>query len=157
MKPISLLIVLLQLLFAASTAFCQVNIFRPEIIAQIPSPLTTNENQPITIELKNFIVVDGDPLPVYPSGFTLDVLSGRNYRLDNTTVIPERNFSGRLKVPVTVNDGRFTSKKFEVQIVVNKAANVSPEITGQDDLSTEEDKAFTLKLSHLEVTDPFTL
>src|SRR5688572_10229250 len=98
MKPLPCLIVLSHffVLLTDSNSFGQINIFRPEIVSQTPSPLVTIENQSITIELKNLVVIDGDPSPVYPTGFNLDVLSGRNYRVDNLTVTPDRNFTGRL-------------------------------------------------------------
>jgi hypothetical protein len=41
-----------------------------------------------------------------------------------------------------------------VQITVDEAPNVAPEIVGQDRLETDEENAFTLRLSHLEVNDP---
>ena len=146
----------MQMLFCimAINSLAQVNIFEPEIIGQTPSPLTTTVNQPITIELTNLIVVDKDPLPVYPNGFTLDVNSGEDYDVDDETVTPDRNFTGMLTVRVRVSDGRHRSRRFDLQIFVANPENVPPVITGQGNLVTNEDISFELKLTDLKVTDP---
>ncbi len=150
-------VLLLFLLLPAINSFSQFNLFRPEIIGQTPSPLTTNINEPITIQLSNLIVLDGDALPLYPSGFTLEVDKGKNYKVDDATVTPDDNFTGRLKVPVRVNDGRFNSKRFEVEIEVAGNANARPEITGQTPLIINQEQTLTVALEHLQVNDPDNL
>ena len=45
-------------------------------------------------------------------------MQGNNYSLNENIVTPNRNFTGTLKVPVTVNDGLDESKKFDVKIEV---------------------------------------
>lgn len=138
----------------ALNSFAQLNFFRPEIVGQTPDPLITTVNQPITIELENLIVQDRDPLPVYPDGFTIDLRSGKNYSVDDVTVTPELNFTGRLKVEVRVNDGIHDSKKFNLEIEVTGSNNVIPAITGQEDLKINMGQSFEIELSHLYVTDP---
>jgi gliding motility-associated-like protein len=147
-------VLLFLFLFFSVNSFSQFNLFRPEIIGQTPSPLTTNTNEPITIQLSNLIVLDGDALPVYPNGFTVEVSEGKNYKLDDATVTPNDNFTGRLKVPVRVNDGRFNSKRFEVEIEVAGNSNARPEITGQTPLVVNQEQALTIELAHLQVNDP---
>ncbi len=45
------------------------------------TPLSTTENQPLTITLDHLTVVDsvGNPYPDYPAGFTLELFEGENY------------------------------------------------------------------------------
>lgn len=136
-------------------SLAQGNTTRPSITGQNPSPLETAINQPITIELTNLIVVDPDPQPVYPAGFTLDVDDGRNYSVNQNTVTPDRNFTGMLSVPVSVDDGRQRSRRFDLQIEVRAAdANKRPEITGQVELNIRPGESLELLLSHLIVNDP---
>ena len=71
-----------------------------------------------------------------------------------TRVTPSPNFSGNLKVPVTVNDGQNESNRFELKIEVIKGQNVAPKITGQVALSVNEGASLTIELAHLQVTDP---
>src|SRR5690606_25240117 len=117
--PIMLLnkrqLIFLFCLFPAATSLAQINIFRPEIIGQTPNPLVTTVNEPITIELTNLIVLDGDPLPVYPEGFTLEVGPGRNYEVSENVVTPAENFTGVLRVEVRVSDANFRSRPFNVR------------------------------------------
>ena len=99
----------------------------PKITGQ--SPLSVNEGASITIELSHLQVTDPDN--TYPNGFTLKLFTGNNYSLNGNTVTPSPNFSGNLKVPVTVNDGQNESNRFELKIDVIKKQNVAPKITGQ--------------------------
>jgi gliding motility-associated-like protein len=132
----------------------QANNSRPEITGQTPSPLVTTVNRPITIELTNLIVVDTDPQPVYPNGFTLELSSGRNYRINGNVVTPDQNFTGLLSVPVRVDDGRQRSRRFDVEIEVRAEANEVPEITGQVELTIRPGQSLEILLSHLTVNDP---
>lgn len=121
----------------------------PVINAQ--SQLTTNEDQSIVIKLDDLSVTDPDD--TYPTGFSLTVLPGENYTFVGNTVTPELNFNGTLSVPVTVNDGEASSNIFEVQITVNPV-NDAPVITGQVNLSTNEEQSVKIELAHLTVDDP---
>ena len=116
------------------------------------SPLSVNEGSSLTIELSHLQVTDPDNS--YPSGFTLKLFPGKDYTLNGNTVTPSPNFSGNLKVPVTVNDGQNESKRFDLKIDVIKNQNVAPKITGQSPLSVNEGASITIELSHLQVTDP---
>jgi gliding motility-associated-like protein len=115
------------------------------------SPLTTPYQTPITISPTHLKVTDPDDN--YPDGFTLKIFPGSNYTVSGTTVRPANNFSGTLKVDVTVNDGEAESNRFPLSITVSPP-NVAPVITGQVALTTKEETALTIGLSHLKVTDP---
>ncbi|HET6543225.1 MAG TPA: tandem-95 repeat protein [Chryseolinea sp.] len=153
MKPSPLLIGTIIILTVSSNSFAQLNFFRPEIVGQTPSPLRTLVNTPVTIELTNLIVTDGDAWQVYPNGYTLQVRDDRNYTVNDATVTPEWNFTGTLKVPVRVNDGAQYSRSFDLRIEVSEY-NEPPQITGQEQLATNEDNPFVLKLSDVRVNDP---
>ncbi len=146
--------VIFLLLMTASSSFSQQNRFTPEIKGQTPSPLVTKEGSSITITLGNLIVTDKDPTPVYPNGFSLEVNGGKNYKVQGATVTPDKNFSGMLKVPVEVSDGKNKSKKFDLQINVQELQNAAPQITGQSPVSMNQGASLTIVLNHLKVTDP---
>ncbi len=135
-------------------SFGQQNNSKPVIVSQTPNPLTTNKDTPVTIALSNLIVTDQDPSPVYPNGFTLEVSSGKNYKVKGTTVTPDNNFTGQLIVPVQVKDGKNKSDKFDFQINVIGSQNVAPQITGQSPLSVNQGGNLTIEFGHLTVTDP---
>src|SRR5690606_17537206 len=73
----------------------------PMIIGQLP--LSTSEEQSVTLELSHLVVVDPDN--PYPAGFSLLVSPGEHYELSGTTVTPALDFAGTLIIPVRVNDG----------------------------------------------------
>lgn len=145
---------ILPFLFVSLTvaAFGQLGVnFKPQIVGQLP--LSTNENVPITIELRDLVVLDvGD---VYPFGFSLKLYEGKDYDFEGRTVTPHKNFHGKLTVPITVNDGKDDSKKFELKITVNQADNIKPVITGQVPLplTATSGEKITIELSHLTVAD----
>lgn len=120
----------------------------PQITGQ--QPVSTNENQPFTIDFSHLTVSDVDN--GYPNGFTLLVSSGADYTVSGSTITPSPGFSGTLTVPVQVNDGQLNSNIFEMQISI-LPVNDAPVITGQVTLSTEEDVPVTILLSHLTVFD----
>lgn len=153
MRPILLVYIYVLSVAMAFDAPAQNNT-RPVIEGQVPSPLVTMVNQSIAIELTNLLVVDPDPQPVYPNGFTLDISEGRNYSVSQNTVTPDRNFTGMLKVPVRVDDGRQRSRRFEVEIDVRAEVNEAPEITGQVDLNIRPGESLEILLTHLIVNDP---
>lgn len=123
----------------------------PVITAQTPNPLTTEEDQSLTIGFGHLQVTDPDN--TYPTNFTMTVSGGTNYTVSGTTVIPASNFSGSLSVPVTVNDGAATSDPFTLQITVNPVNDI-PVITGQSTITTNESQGVQLDLSMLTVADP---
>jgi len=123
---------------------------KPKIRGQ--KPISTNEEVAVTIQLTDLEVRDPENL-FYPWGFTLKVYEGSNYTISNATVTPAVNFNGTLSVPVTVNDGKNESDKFNLQIQV-RSINDPPVITGQTSISTNEDLVFTIQLSHLVISDP---
>jgi hypothetical protein len=114
-------------------------------------PLSTPEDVPLTVVLGDLTV--DDPDNDYPTGFTLTVLPGDNYTASDGTVTPALDFSGDLSVPVVVNDGENDSQPFTLTISVLPVNDV-PVITGQVDLSTEEDTPILVTLTDLRVQDP---
>jgi len=119
----------------------------PRITAQ--SPLSTNEDTPITLVISNFTVVDPEP-----TTYTLTVApaAGTNYTVSGNTVTPNANYFGNISVPVTVSDGFLNSVVFNAQIQIIPV-NDPPVIVGQTSLSTIEDTPITLLLTDLTVTD----
>lgn len=113
--------------------------------------LQTNEEQAITLQLTDLKVTDPDS--PFPTGFSLTVLAGSNYTFAGQTVTPATNFTGTLTVSVKVNDGSVDSAPFPLQITVHPV-NDAPVITGQVALTTPEDRALTLELGNLTVSDP---
>ena len=113
-------------------------------------PVTTTEDQAVTLRLADLIVTDPDS--PFPGAFTLTVLPGTNYTVSENTVIPTANYSGALSVPVTVNDGSLTSDAYNLQVTVTPV-NDAPVINGQNALTTFEDVPIVLKLEDFQVTD----
>ena len=74
----------------------------PQITGQ--ENLMTNEDESITLQLSSLKV--SDPDNAYPTGFTLKISEGQNYSVSGLLVNPNKNFSGKLSVPVRVNDGK---------------------------------------------------
>jgi large repetitive protein len=121
----------------------------PVIIGQ--QPVSTPEDTPVTISFSDLTVLDTDNS--YPTGFTLTIVAGTDYTVSGNTITPAADFTGTLNVTVTVNDGISESAPFQFQIQVGDS-NDPPVITGQVPLSTNEEQAFALQLSHLTVVDP---
>jgi gliding motility-associated-like protein len=122
----------------------------PRITGQ--TPITINQGQSVPINFNQLTVTDPDNS--YPTGFTLTVYNGNNYSVNGTTVTPASNFSGSLKVPVSVNDGKDESNRFDLKIDVLKAQPSVPKITGQQALTVNEDGSLAIKLTDLTVVDP---
>jgi hypothetical protein len=121
----------------------------PQITGQ--ENLTINEDESITIQLSSLKV--SDPDSPFPADFTLKISEGQNYSLSGNLVKPNKNFSGKLSVPVRVNDGKNDSPLFLLQITVN-AVNDIPVITGQLPLSTPKNTVVSIDLSQLIVDRP---
>jgi gliding motility-associated-like protein len=122
----------------------------PQITGQ--TPITINQGESTTLTLSQVTVTDPDDN--YPTGFSLTVHAGSNYTFNGTTVTPAANFSGALKVPVSVNDGEAESNVFELTIDVVEAQNVAPQITGQSPISINQGQSVAITLAQLTVTDP---
>jgi len=122
----------------------------PKITGQVA--LSINQGQSLTIAFSHLVVTDSDN--TYPTGFTLTVYAGNKYSVAGNTITPEANFSGDLKVPVSVNDGQNESKKFDLKVQVNTLQNAEPKITGQVPLSISQGQSLMIAFSHLVVTDP---
>jgi gliding motility-associated-like protein len=123
---------------------------KPRIRGQ--RPLSTNEEQPITIQLTDLEVEDEDNW-FYPLGFSLQVYAGENYTVSESTVYPATNFFGELKVQVTVFDGEDYSEPFNLKISVIPV-NDLPIITGQQPLTVLNTSSLTLRVEDLIISDP---
>jgi gliding motility-associated-like protein len=123
---------------------------KPKIVGQ--DELATYEDESITILMTDLRVDDSDDW-FYPWGFSMQLYAGDNYTFEGHTVTPTSNFSGKIKVKVTVNDGRDDSNKFDLEIDVI-TVNDKPVITGHSSLEIEAGLAFTIQPEHLEVEDP---
>jgi len=124
--------------------------FKPKIKGQ--QPLSTSEEDPITIEMWHLEVEDKDDV-LYPIGFTMQLYAGTYYSFSGHAVTPEKDFTGTLTVPVTVNDGKDDSEKFDLKISVSNI-NDPPVITGQQSLGTTAGTGVKLEFAHLSVRDP---
>ena len=104
----------------------------PEITGQRPLSVREEGSLPITLEDLQVTDPDND----YPSGFSLLIQKGKNYTLSESTIIPENNFSGKLRVPVRVNDGTADSNLFNLSVTVTEV-NDAPTITGTPAVSVK--------------------
>jgi len=109
--------------------------FTVDIVVVLPSatPLITaqslliiQEDNTLPMDYSYLIVSDTDD--PYPNGFTMTILPGDNYSVDNLEITPSLNYFGFLDVGVTVNDGELTSDIFKLRIYV-APVNDAPEIT----------------------------
>ncbi len=75
-----------------------------------------DNNTSYSLDLESLIIHDVDDNSKNP--FTLKVLKGQNYTVNNTTIVPQNGFSGLLEVNVQINDGKFKSNIFPLQIQV---------------------------------------
>lgn len=80
-------------------------------------PVATDEEQPVTLTLSHFDVVDPDNS--YPAGFSLLISPGTNYTVTGETIMPAKDFFGLLTIPVRVNDGANNSPAFDFKLQVN--------------------------------------
>jgi gliding motility-associated-like protein len=112
--------------------------------------LSVKEGSPIPVLLTHLKVVDNDN--AYPDDFLLKIYDGVGYSAIGNTITPAPNFTGKLNVTVTVNDGNDESEKYDLTIQVNP--NIVPVIKGQQNLETWERQSIELELGHLIVDDP---
>jgi gliding motility-associated-like protein len=122
----------------------------PSISGQIP--LSISANQSLTLKLSHLLVTDPDN--DFPSDFTLKVLPGENYSVNGAAITPMVDFTGELRVNVSVNDGKADSKVFKLNITIAENANIPPVITGQKGLKVIEGQKLEIKFGHLVVEDP---
>jgi gliding motility-associated-like protein len=116
-------------------------------------PLSTTQGKPITIQLTDLTIEDGDKYD-YPKDFKLKVYDGDHYSVSENTVQPDPQFVGTLTVPVRVKRKDDDSDKFYLKIEVTPAPNVAPVITGQKALSVAANQSITIQFSDLTVVDP---
>lgn len=114
-------------------------------------PLQIAEDTSIGLSLADITVIDPDN--TFPTGFTLFVLPGAGYTFSGTQVTPAANFSGPLNVNIMVNDGTSNSPVFPLMITVTPV-NDAPVITGQREISTQEETARVIAFADLTVSDP---
>jgi gliding motility-associated-like protein len=122
----------------------------PVITGQLP--LNTPKDSPLKVKLSDLQVTDPDD--EYPSGFSLQLMPGDKYAVDEMTITPQSGFTGELIVPVTVNDGTNESKPFNLKIDVLENPNVTPQITGQIPLSISRNQSVKVVPAYLLVSDP---
>jgi gliding motility-associated-like protein len=123
----------------------------PVITGQVS--ISTSKNKPLEIRLSDLTVVDPDDS--YPNGFKIKIQPGGNYIVDDSKVVPAKDFVGTLTVPIKVNDGQDDSPVFNLKITVNEDANLNirPVITGQVPLTLNQNESLPVQFSHLIVTD----
>ena len=90
----------------------------PTIVGPV-SPLSTQEDTSITINLNDLNVTDPDPDDVYPNGFSLQLQSGPNYTVAGNIVTPDENYNGQIRIPTTVTDpDSLVSPTFNLAVTV---------------------------------------
>lgn len=90
----------------------------PRIVGQ--EPLALRENQSLTLELDDLVIVDPDS-----ETFTLQVMDGMGFTRSGATITPTG--PGMITVPVTVSDGQLTSPVYDVEVSAGENI-VSPPI-----------------------------
>jgi len=123
----------------------------PVIDAQ--QPLTTLEDEALTISPNFLVITDPDVDPRFHVAFEITLYGGDDYTQSGLEVMPDTNYAGTLIVPVTVNDGAADSQTFELQIDVIPV-NDAPVVTGQNPLATRERTAITITIQDVAIDDP---
>ena len=119
----------------------------PEIkSSQIP-PINEDDSVALTLSYLPGLNIDN----TYPNNFTLTVLDGENYDLENNKVIPHEHCTGTLSVPLSVNDGLTDSDDYHAPIVVNQV-NDQPQALNKA-VSVKENKEFLIELEGYDVED----
>ncbi len=121
------------------------------VIIGLVEPLVIAQNNPITLSLAHLEVEDTDH--VYPDDFTLFVKDGENYSLEGFTITPEIDFTGTLRVPVTVSDGIEESEEYLIDVEVEKLNDIPVIIGLAEPISIPQDTPLTFKLSDFQVED----
>jgi hypothetical protein len=97
--------------------------------------LSINEDKPLIIFLTDLIVTGTD---TYPEGFSLTVLTGKNYTVSGNTISPNADFKGTLSVPVFATEGSESSNTYHLTITV-KPVNDPPSFVKGEDQTVDED------------------
>ncbi|WP_462164219.1 tandem-95 repeat protein [Pseudoalteromonas xiamenensis] len=124
------------------------NVIAPQIVGQ--KSIVGNEDNLTAINLSDLVVNDADS--EFPAAFSLSVLSGTNYTVTGTSILPAADFNGVLSVPVTVNDGKFDSNQYTLTVTIN-AVNDAPKIVSGAGLVVEEDTSFAVSSQNFTITD----
>lgn len=91
--------------------------------------LSVNEDDSLLLTFEDLVVIDPDD--DYPTGFTMTIQPGVNYTVSGMQIIPSKDFSGYLAVPVMVNDGENNSAPYQLSILV-EPVNDPPVITDSE-------------------------
>ena len=96
-------------------------------IAGLVAPLSTPEDQTLTIAPNDLVVSDPDPDDIYPTGFILNLQAGTNYTVAGLQVTPAENFNGQLSIPATVTDP---------DGLISPVFDITVQVTAENDLPT---------------------
>lgn len=124
----------------------------PEITGQNFIP-EIDEDTFVDLDISHLDVTDEDG--GFPVGFTLNILAGSDYTVEDTRVIPNPDFNGPLTVDVTVTDpDNETSEVFGYQIVV-RPLNDLPVVNGlvESDIEINEETTLTIDPEDLIISD----
>lgn len=94
---------------------------KPEITGTT-STLSTTQNSPIAITLKDLLVTDKDN--VFPKDFSLNIHEGEYYSVTDSLIIPDADFIGTLHVPITVSSDKHESDIYNLLIEVLPVAQI---------------------------------
>lgn len=113
----------------ASTAAVTVTVTpvndRPTLTAVTPQTIPEDHEHEITLAMLN----DENDVDNDNSKLTVVLTDGDNYSVNGTKVIPDRDFVGKLTVPVAVSDGQLTSSPAVDMVVTVTPVNDRPTLT----------------------------
>ncbi|HEX2955373.1 MAG TPA: tandem-95 repeat protein, partial [Chitinispirillaceae bacterium] len=113
------------------------------------NPLVMNSNSSLTISTNDLVIFDAET-PYGP--FTLTLRGGTNYTISGTQITPATGFSGTLRVPASINDGRYESDLCTLTVNV-RSSNSAPIITSQHPVTMLEDHRYRITSSDLVISD----
>ncbi|QBY02894.1 hypothetical protein E2K93_00255 [Thalassotalea sp. HSM 43] len=123
--------------FALSKAFTLSNSSArnavPEIIGQ--KQITIIEDQFIEIDLNDLYVQDADNS--YPQQFTLIILAGDGYSVDNNNITFDEHVNGYVTITVKVNDGQEDSPTYPISVYIQPVNDIP--VANQDSYSIDKD------------------
>jgi len=117
----------------------------PIITGQVE--LSTAEETSLTLSTDMLTAEDVDS-----TEFTLSVLPGAQYSVNDTTILPNTNVNGFIAVNVQVSDGLLLSNIFELMVDVI-GVNDAPVLTGQSDININEEQPLMLTPALLTFSD----
>jgi len=88
----------------------------PVIVDQ--QPVTTLEDEAISISLDSFVITDADVDPRFHFAYAITLYGGDDYTQSGRQITPATNYFGLLSVPVTVSDGGLDSEVFMLAVTV---------------------------------------